>query len=179
MQRLVEDLVGYVRAVELSGVDVVDAGIDSTPHHIQRLWRLSGGPKAPGPGSHGPKPIRWTGRPARRTGPMGTAPILAPPFATCQTSSSTIVMGRHRSPAWTRNAGVSTGRTPRRAARNRCRLDLPTPVHSQENCATRWLVAGRTRACAPDRQEQKGGEAVEFRMDPGAPAKDTGAADGA
>src|SRR5665213_3183976 len=43
------------------------------------VWRSAGGPKTPGPGScMAPNPIRWTGRPARRTVSVGTDPYWSP-----------------------------------------------------------------------------------------------------
>lgn len=61
MQGLADQLVGHVGAIELRGVDVVDAELHRASQHGERLVAVAGGPKTPGPGScMAPNPIRWT-----------------------------------------------------------------------------------------------------------------------
>ena len=50
MQRLADEFVGHVRAVELRGVDVVDAELDRTPQYRQRLVAVPRRPEHAGPG---------------------------------------------------------------------------------------------------------------------------------
>ena len=49
MQGFADELVGDVRAVELGGIDVVDAKFDSAPQHRQRLVAVAWRPERTGP----------------------------------------------------------------------------------------------------------------------------------
>jgi len=67
VQRLAQELVRDIRAVELGGIDVVDAQLDRSPDDSDRLLMVTGWAKHAGPGScMGPNPTRLT-----RKGPRG------------------------------------------------------------------------------------------------------------
>ncbi len=66
VQGLADQLVGHVGAVELRGVDVVDAQLDRAPEHGQGLLAVARRTHDTGAGScMAPKPTRWTGRSPR------------------------------------------------------------------------------------------------------------------
>ena len=65
MQRFVNELVGNVGAVELSGIDVVDPGGDRLSKNCQGLAAVARGSQDTGPGScMAPNPMRRTRCPA-------------------------------------------------------------------------------------------------------------------
>ena len=72
VERLVDQLVGDVRAVELGGVDVVDAGVDGPAQHRERLGAIGRRSEHAGAGElHGAEPHPVHRAPAKHDGVVG------------------------------------------------------------------------------------------------------------
>ena len=72
VQRFADQLVGDVRAVELGGVDVVDAELDGALQHRDRLVVIARRPEDAGPGQlHGAEADAMNGERAEREGLHG------------------------------------------------------------------------------------------------------------